>query len=250
MTADGPAADADLDAARALALAARRFDRPAYASAARRLGAALLREQTARAVGTTVLVAGPWAREERGDQPRRTSRRAPTRRCARSTATAAGRRCGGRARGCCRALLDPRPAGLPPDWAKVLPWGVVPVGPPGRRRRRPAPPTATTRCGCRSATPSRAAPPSARWRRARGRRCTDRRSRPAATSPPSRRSTAARPRPAPTRRRWSARPARRARRTTRATPAPAIGCSTAPPSWRRASPPTTAPPGSRSAASC
>jgi endoglucanase len=54
-----PAADADLDAARALALAARRFQRPALRAQARRLGAAILRLETRDGR----LVAGPWARE-------------------------------------------------------------------------------------------------------------------------------------------------------------------------------------------
>ncbi|MDW5598928.1 glycosyl hydrolase family 8, partial [Conexibacter stalactiti] len=127
---DGPAADADLDAARALALAADRFDRPAYAAAARRLGRALLREQTTRAVGTLVLVAGPWARANAVINPSYFSPRAYTalrgldgdrrwRTLERSSARLT------------RALLEEDGAALPPDWAKVLPWGVVPVGPPG-----------------------------------------------------------------------------------------------------------------------
>jgi len=54
---DTPAADADLDAARALALAARRFDRPALRRQARRIADAILRHETAG----DQLVAGPWA---------------------------------------------------------------------------------------------------------------------------------------------------------------------------------------------
>ena len=127
---DGAAADADLDAARALALAARRFDEPAYAAAARRLGRALLREQTARAVGTTVLVAGPWARRTAVINPSYFSPRAyaALRALSGDRRWTTVRRSSARL---LRALLDPRPAGLPPDWAKVLPWGVAPVGPPG-----------------------------------------------------------------------------------------------------------------------
>jgi endoglucanase len=56
-----PAADADLDTARALLIAACRFERPALRAAARRIGASVLRRQTATAGGRPVLLAGPWA---------------------------------------------------------------------------------------------------------------------------------------------------------------------------------------------
>lgn len=57
------AADADLDAARALALAARRFGDPRYAAAAQRLAAAILtHEVVATGQGELLLAAGPWAR--------------------------------------------------------------------------------------------------------------------------------------------------------------------------------------------
>ncbi len=52
-----PAADADLDAAWALALAASRFGRPSYQAQAAVVGAAVLRAET---IGG-LLVAGPWA---------------------------------------------------------------------------------------------------------------------------------------------------------------------------------------------
>ena len=56
-----PAADADLDAARALLVASCRFERPDLRSAAIRLGNAVLAHETAKAGSTEVLLAGPWA---------------------------------------------------------------------------------------------------------------------------------------------------------------------------------------------
>jgi len=56
-----PASDADLDAARALLLAAQRFGDPAYRSAALRIGGSVLAAETATYGGRRVLVAGPWA---------------------------------------------------------------------------------------------------------------------------------------------------------------------------------------------
>lgn len=58
-----PATDADMDAARALAVAARQFDDPRYADEAKELATAILRDQTLDAVQskTPVLLAGPWA---------------------------------------------------------------------------------------------------------------------------------------------------------------------------------------------
>lgn len=60
-----PAADADVDAAVALRLAASRFGRPSYAREATRLERAILARETFPAGGTVVLAAGPWARERR-----------------------------------------------------------------------------------------------------------------------------------------------------------------------------------------
>jgi endo-1,4-beta-D-glucanase Y len=58
----GPAADADLDAARALVLAGRRFHNVGYKRAGVRMARALLAEETVRGGRSLVLVAGPWAR--------------------------------------------------------------------------------------------------------------------------------------------------------------------------------------------
>jgi endoglucanase len=62
--ADGeePATDADLDAARALVLAGRRFGSDDYESAGERIGEAALDGETSDVSGVPVLVAGPWAR--------------------------------------------------------------------------------------------------------------------------------------------------------------------------------------------
>ena len=56
-----PAADADLDAARALVLAARRFHRPDYRRDATAMGRAVLTRETARTPQGLVLLPGPWA---------------------------------------------------------------------------------------------------------------------------------------------------------------------------------------------
>ncbi len=59
---DQPAADADLDAAWALRLAATRFGEPADAAAGGQLAAAALAAETVPTAAGRVLVAGPWAR--------------------------------------------------------------------------------------------------------------------------------------------------------------------------------------------
>ena len=58
-----PAADADLDAARALLVASCHFGRPDLRSAAIRIGRAVLAHETAKAASLHVLVAGPWAKK-------------------------------------------------------------------------------------------------------------------------------------------------------------------------------------------
>jgi cellulose synthase (UDP-forming) len=57
-----PATDADLDAARALVVAGKRFGSNEYTSAGERIGEAVLEEETADVSGLPVLTAGPWAR--------------------------------------------------------------------------------------------------------------------------------------------------------------------------------------------
>jgi endoglucanase len=107
------AADADLDAARALMLAAKRFDEPRYAEDGRALGRAVSEHETKQ----SVLVAGPWTEDVVNPSywsPRafaaieRVDLNEPTRR-----------------------LTDQLTAdGLPPDWAQVQSDGAVPAGGP------------------------------------------------------------------------------------------------------------------------
>ncbi len=107
------ATDADLDAARALMLAAKRFGEPRYAEDGRALGRAVSEHETAQ----SVLVAGPWTEDVVNPSywsPRafaaieRVDLNEPTRR-----------------------FTDQLTAdGLPPDWAQVRSWGAVPTGPP------------------------------------------------------------------------------------------------------------------------
>ena len=114
-----PAADADLDAARALLLAGERFDEPGYAEAGRALGRAIAEHETAAAADKTVLVAGPWAQERGALNPSYWSPRAFDE-LGMDEAAASARRLTDR-------LTE---SGLPPDWAKLEPWGVFPAGPP------------------------------------------------------------------------------------------------------------------------
>ena len=114
-----PAADADLDAARALLVAARRFDEPRYAREGRALGRAIARNETAAIAGKTVLVAGPWARDDGVVNPSYWSPRTYAM-LGLDDAAAASRRLSD-------VLTE---SSLPPDWATVEPWGVTAAGPP------------------------------------------------------------------------------------------------------------------------
>jgi cellulose synthase (UDP-forming) len=58
---DQPATDADLDAARALVLAGKRFESDDYTHAGVRMGEAVLDGETSEVSGLPVLTAGPWA---------------------------------------------------------------------------------------------------------------------------------------------------------------------------------------------
>ena len=110
-----PAADADLDAARALMLAADRFGEPRYADEGRALGRAIAEHET----HDGILVAGAWARGRGVVNPSYWSPRAYEALGMEEVAASS------------RRLVDRlTESGLPPDWAKVEPWGVVPAGPP------------------------------------------------------------------------------------------------------------------------
>jgi endoglucanase len=114
--ADGePASDADLDAARALLIAAERFDEPAYEKDGRSLARAVAEHETAGGI----LVAGPWAQDRRVVNPSYWSPRA-FEQLGLGELDATSRRLADR-------LTE---SGLPPDWATVEDWGVVPTGPP------------------------------------------------------------------------------------------------------------------------
>ena len=114
-----PAADADLDAARALLVAAQRFEEPRYARDGRALGQAIEAHMTAQAADKTVLVAGPWAQDQAIVNPSYFSPRAFAALGLDELAASSQR------------LTDRlTESGLPPDWARVEPWGVVPTGPP------------------------------------------------------------------------------------------------------------------------
>lgn len=56
-----PAADADLDTAWALALAARKFSDPRYATSAKAMAGAIIAHESVISSGHRLLVAGPWA---------------------------------------------------------------------------------------------------------------------------------------------------------------------------------------------
>jgi endoglucanase len=124
---DEPAADADLDAAWALAVADQRWRDGGYGEAAAHLAAAIERGETAAVGdGAAVLLAGPWARgEDAAGTPHvvNPSYASPLGEVAlvRAGATDAGspdaRRAGARA--VLSALLDQR--GVPTDWARVAP---------------------------------------------------------------------------------------------------------------------------------
>lgn len=113
------ATDADLDAAHALVLAARRFHRPALRRDGRRIAHAVLTHETASAAsGRRVLVAGPWAVKGRVINPSYFAPRAY------AELATTGRRVAWRdlrdqAVRATRSLT--RAARLPPDWARAKP---------------------------------------------------------------------------------------------------------------------------------
>lgn len=124
------AADADVDAARALLLAACRFDRPALRANATTLGRAILAHETSELEGTPVLAAGPWA--VRPPVTLNPSYFAPAAFAALGAASGDGR-WGGlsvSARSLTAALMR-SPARLPPDWARLEGAQPVPIGAPG-----------------------------------------------------------------------------------------------------------------------
>jgi endoglucanase len=119
---DSPAADADVDIAYALLLAAQRFENEQLGEAGREVADAVLDKETIESPSGRVLVAGPWARSARTINPSYLAI------CAFGEL---GERTGDDrwhdvARGSLavmRALL--RNGGLPPDWARIDEHGAV-----------------------------------------------------------------------------------------------------------------------------
>jgi endo-1,4-beta-D-glucanase Y len=133
----GAATDADVDAAHALLVAARRFDRPGYAVEARTIARSVLARSTAPGPGSRpVLVAGAWAR---GRRPLvNPSYFAPVAFAALAATTGDGRwaQRGESSRRLTRDLTASPPR-LPPDWARVDPSGATAVAAPGSYRAGP-----------------------------------------------------------------------------------------------------------------
>ena len=113
-----PATDADLDAARALLLAAQRFRDRSYERDALRIARSILRKETVTRSGNHILVAGPWARSAPFViNPSYFSPRA----FQELHWAADDRRWLAVARAARRIVvsLTDRPTRLPPDWAKL-----------------------------------------------------------------------------------------------------------------------------------
>ncbi len=133
VTDPASAADADLDAARALVLAARHFDRPDYRRDAVRLGRAILAHETARVPQGLVLLPGTWATSK--PYPFDPSYVSPVaiRLLGKATGDPRWKQLRQGSTAAVRALT---PAGrLPPDWATVSADGnVSPSGGPSGDR--------------------------------------------------------------------------------------------------------------------
>lgn len=121
---DAPAADADLDAARALVLAGKAFGEPTYTTAGTQLATAVLDHLTTTTGRGRVLLPGLWA-ADRTDVPYNPSYASP------AAYTVLGRATGDRrftelaagSRAATTAILGDSP--LPPDWAQLAGDGEV-----------------------------------------------------------------------------------------------------------------------------
>jgi endoglucanase len=126
-----PASDADLDAARALLLAAQRFNAPRYGLAGLQIGRAVLARETAVRGRVRLLLAGPWARTRGTVNPGYWAPRTLTL----LAAATHDRRYKQLERGVitlATALMAPAPH-LPPDWGAVSASGSIAAtaAPPG-----------------------------------------------------------------------------------------------------------------------
>ena len=131
-----PASDADVDAARALLVAACRFERPELEDDALALGRALLRHETVRFGDLPLLVAGPWAkRPPRFVNP---SYFSPATFAALGEATGDNRwaSLSGSSRDAADRLM-PGEGDLPPDWTVIRGGRLVATGPPGSAKDKP-----------------------------------------------------------------------------------------------------------------
>jgi endoglucanase len=130
------ASDADVDASRALLVAACRLHRPALQQEALDLGKAIMRKETASSHGALVLVAGPWAvKQPLTVNP---SYFSPATFAALQGASADGRwgSLAASSRSITSALM-PAPSRLPPDWAKLQGAKPVPIGSPDKPQGPP-----------------------------------------------------------------------------------------------------------------
>jgi endoglucanase len=118
-----PASDADVDAARALLLAAPRFNAPRYRRAGLQIARAVLARETAMRGGVRLLLAGPWARIRGTVNPGYWAPRT----LALLAAATHDRRYTQLERGVitlATALMAPSPH-LPPDWGVVSAGGSI-----------------------------------------------------------------------------------------------------------------------------
>jgi endoglucanase len=130
------ASDADVDAARALLVAACRFDRPDLRREGLELGRAILTHETASFQEGPVLTAGPWARSE--PITLNPSYFSPATFAALGAATGDGQ--WGSLSASSRSVTEtlmPDPGNLPPDWASIQGDTPVPAGPPGQPEAPP-----------------------------------------------------------------------------------------------------------------
>jgi endo-1,4-beta-D-glucanase Y len=123
------ASDADVDAARALALAADRFGEPGYRRDAARIAAAVVDHETAGPKDSPTLVAGPWATSRpQAVNPSYFSPRAFGVLARLSDAEVYAKLAASSRRILSRLVGNPLP--LPPDWAKLRRNGKVKPSPP------------------------------------------------------------------------------------------------------------------------
>ena len=130
------ASDADLDASRALLVAACRFHRPALRQQALQLGKAIMNVEVASSQGQPVLTAGPWAitpqlivNPSYFSPASFLALRAASGDSRWSSLAASSRSITG-------TLTSP-PARLPPDWARLEGGRVVPIGSPSDPQATP-----------------------------------------------------------------------------------------------------------------